>query len=142
MVKYWPAKGKSGFIVWRFMLRRDDPSPAPWTEEGQQRMEEGGYGHVIYPDNYLELQAQKEKEKRKRGSDSEEEEEDDEEEKPAGKKRKTCFKISSDWLEVIEKDTENKMIWDQVVEREVKNKKELTDYIEDLFKCIICQVSF
>ena len=24
VVKYWPEKGKSGFIVWRYLLRRDD----------------------------------------------------------------------------------------------------------------------
>jgi len=42
VVKFWPAKGKSGFIVWRYMLRRDDPSPAPWTKDGQRRIEELG----------------------------------------------------------------------------------------------------
>lgn len=24
VVKYWPEKGQSGFIVWRYRLRRDD----------------------------------------------------------------------------------------------------------------------
>ena len=43
MVKYWPQKGKAGFIVWRYLLRRDDPAPAPWTKEGKKRMEEGGW---------------------------------------------------------------------------------------------------
>ena len=38
VVKYWPNKGKSGFLVWRFLLRRDDRSPAPWTKEGKKRM--------------------------------------------------------------------------------------------------------
>ena len=32
VVKYWPHKGKSGFIVWRFLFRRDDKSLAPWEE--------------------------------------------------------------------------------------------------------------
>jgi hypothetical protein len=30
VVKYWKAKGQSGFYVWRYLLRRDDPEPAPW----------------------------------------------------------------------------------------------------------------
>ena len=42
VVKYWPEKGKKGFIVWRYLFRRDDPSEAPWTEEGKKRMEEQG----------------------------------------------------------------------------------------------------
>ena len=36
VVRYWPSKGKSGFVVWRYELRRDDPCPAPWTEEGEK----------------------------------------------------------------------------------------------------------
>ena len=48
-VKYRPENGQSGFIVWRYLFRRYDPAPAPWTEEGQKRMEE-------------EAQAKKEKE--------------------------------------------------------------------------------
>jgi len=24
VIKYWPEKGQSGFIVWRYRLRRDD----------------------------------------------------------------------------------------------------------------------
>jgi E3 ubiquitin-protein ligase UHRF1 len=42
VVKYWPEKGKSGFIVWRYLLKRDDPTPAPWTKEGKKRIEELG----------------------------------------------------------------------------------------------------
>lgn len=36
VVKYFPHKGLSGFIVWRYLLRRDDPSPAPWQNGGQE----------------------------------------------------------------------------------------------------------
>ena len=32
VVKYWKAKGQSGFFVWRYLLRRDDPEPAPWNK--------------------------------------------------------------------------------------------------------------
>lgn len=34
VVKYYKEKGKSGFMVWRYMLRRDDPTPPPWAEGG------------------------------------------------------------------------------------------------------------
>ena len=33
VVKYYPEKGKSGFKVWKFVLRRDDPSLAPWEKK-------------------------------------------------------------------------------------------------------------
>nr|CAG8551628.1 4503_t:CDS:2 [Entrophospora candida] len=38
IVKYWPEKGASGFIVWRYLMRRDDIEPAPWTPEGKKRI--------------------------------------------------------------------------------------------------------
>nr|CAD7576574.1 unnamed protein product [Timema californicum] len=38
VVKYYPEKGKAGFIVWRYVLRRDDPTFAPWTKEGKERI--------------------------------------------------------------------------------------------------------
>lgn len=47
VVKYYPQKGASGFIVWRFVLRRDDPVPAPWTKEGKARMAELGLELIV-----------------------------------------------------------------------------------------------
>ncbi|KAK7590700.1 hypothetical protein V9T40_002313 [Parthenolecanium corni] len=40
VVKYYPKHGANGLLVWRFLLRRDDPEPAPWTEEGERIIEE------------------------------------------------------------------------------------------------------
>lgn len=42
MVKYWPEIGKCGFLVWRYLLRRDDVEPAPWTSEGIERSKKLG----------------------------------------------------------------------------------------------------
>ena len=36
VVKYYPQKGESGFLVWKFVLRRDDPSPAPWEKSAKK----------------------------------------------------------------------------------------------------------
>ncbi|KAG9071309.1 E3 ubiquitin-protein ligase uhrf1 [Linnemannia hyalina] len=33
VVKYWPEKGKAGFTVWRYLMRRDDLEPAPWETQ-------------------------------------------------------------------------------------------------------------
>lgn len=42
MVQYWPEKGKSGFLVWRYLLKRDDDEPAPWTRDGKERIKKLG----------------------------------------------------------------------------------------------------
>merc|ERR1712217_420152 len=133
VVKYYPEKGQSGFIVWRYLLRRDDPSPAPWTEEGQKRIEEEGFT-LNYPEGYLEAQAEKEKE-----FINDEVEEDDDSASPAVKKTKTVYKISKEWLDLMDEDKLNANLWDQVKTKSASNKKELTDYVEEIFCCIICQ---
>ena len=61
VVKYYAEKGQSGIIVWRYLLRRDVPTPAPWTEEGMKRMEDKGFS-LNYPGGYLETQGEQEKE--------------------------------------------------------------------------------
>ncbi|KAF4802959.1 E3 ubiquitin-protein ligase UHRF2 [Turdus rufiventris] len=60
VVKYWPEIGKCGFLVWRYLLRRDDVEPAPWTSEGIERSKKLGLS-VQYPEGYLEAMASKEK---------------------------------------------------------------------------------
>ncbi|XP_045784907.1 E3 ubiquitin-protein ligase UHRF1-like [Maniola jurtina] len=52
VVKYYPEKGLSGFRVYKYLLRRDDPSPAPWEPGAKQFT-------IVYPDGYLEAEAQK-----------------------------------------------------------------------------------
>lgn len=47
VVKYYPEKGKSGFIVWRYLLRRDDNVPAPWTKEGKLRIASLGLEIIV-----------------------------------------------------------------------------------------------
>ncbi|XP_066501974.1 E3 ubiquitin-protein ligase UHRF2-like [Hoplias malabaricus] len=68
VVKYWPEIGKCGFLVWRYLLRRDDLEPAPWTPEGIERSKKLGL-KVQYPPGYLEAMANKtKKEASARGS--------------------------------------------------------------------------
>ncbi|KAJ3336495.1 hypothetical protein HDU93_002697 [Gonapodya sp. JEL0774] len=42
LVRYWPERNAKGFLCWRYEFRRDDPAPAPWTPEGQQRIKDLG----------------------------------------------------------------------------------------------------
>ncbi|XP_004688931.1 PREDICTED: E3 ubiquitin-protein ligase UHRF1 [Condylura cristata] len=79
VVRYWPEKGKSGFLVWRYLLRRDDDEPGPWTKEGKDRIKKLGLT-MQYPEGYLEALARKEKEKENRKRVAEDTEEEEEEE--------------------------------------------------------------
>ncbi|GAA6217116.1 E3 ubiquitin-protein ligase UHRF2-like isoform X1 [Lates japonicus] len=60
VVKYWPEIGKCGYLVWRYLLRRDDLEPAPWTPEGLERIKKLGLA-VQYPPGYLAAMANKTK---------------------------------------------------------------------------------
>ncbi|XP_012685480.2 E3 ubiquitin-protein ligase UHRF2 [Clupea harengus] len=60
VVKYWPEIGKCGFLVWRYLLRRDEQEPAPWSPEGAERIKKLGL-KVQYPPGYLEAMANKTK---------------------------------------------------------------------------------
>ncbi|CAJ1070214.1 LOW QUALITY PROTEIN: E3 ubiquitin-protein ligase UHRF1 [Xyrichtys novacula] len=58
VVKYWPEIGKCGYLVWRYLLRRDDMEPAPWTPEGLERINKLGLA-IQYPPGYLAAMANK-----------------------------------------------------------------------------------
>uniref|UniRef100_A0A8C5DQ69 E3 ubiquitin-protein ligase UHRF n=1 Tax=Gouania willdenowi TaxID=441366 RepID=A0A8C5DQ69_GOUWI len=60
VVKYWPEIGKCGYLVWRYLLRRDDLEPAPWTPEGLERIQKLGL-RVQYPPGYQAAMANKTK---------------------------------------------------------------------------------
>ncbi|XP_073491296.1 E3 ubiquitin-protein ligase UHRF2 [Aquarana catesbeiana] len=70
VVKYWPEIGKCGFLVWRYLLRRDDVEPAPWTAEGIERSKKLGLT-LQFPEGYLEAMANKEKKVKKPPTKSE-----------------------------------------------------------------------
>lgn len=49
VVKYWSEKNDMGLIVWRFLLRRDDPVPAPWTRDGRNRIRRLHLDQIMEP---------------------------------------------------------------------------------------------
>ena len=150
VVKYWPQTGKAGFKVWRYVLRRDDPAPAPWTKEGKKRIEEGGWADMQYPENYLENQAKKLAEKAAKL-----EEEGGDKPKGKGTKRKNSdeadseqikqkkvavakYKISADHKKAFNKDALNVKLWEQVLDKEMKTRKDLVEAVEEIFACVVC----
>ena len=47
--------------------------------------------------------------------------------------------MGSEEKALVNKDKKNKKLWQEVMEGSYKNKKEMTDKVEEVFCCIICQ---
>ncbi|NWZ87384.1 UHRF1 ligase, partial [Poecile atricapillus] len=152
VVKYWPETGKSGFLVWRYLLRRDDEEPAPWTKEGKDRMKKLGLT-MQYPEGYLEAVANKDKEKENSGDDEfdtpgkgkRKRKSADGEEKlitsPAGTPKKTKvepYKLTSQQKSLIKSDEANEKLWNEVLEA-LKDGPKFLSKVEEAFLCICCQ---
>lgn len=124
VIKYYPEKGKSGFIVWRYKLRRDDPTPAPWEEGGQQF-------DMIYPDGYLEAQEKKGTKRVLTDSSNS---------SPAPKRTKTeVYKLPADVKSLIDEDTGNAKSWKECKECLREGKVKFLEKVEEIFMCICCQ---
>ena len=167
VVEYWPEKGRSGLLVWKFRFRRDDTAPAPWTDAGKKIIEQKGF-KCIFPEGYEEAQAAKAKKAaekgaatkgkgkgkgRKRKVSNEEEIEGvavTEEvskgdfvprifESSEAKRSKTRYEIADDWVELIKADEVNGATWKEILEKEYEKKLDFTDNIEYHFTCPVCQ---
>ncbi|XP_043917019.1 E3 ubiquitin-protein ligase UHRF2 [Protopterus annectens] len=160
VVKYWPEIGKCGFLVWRYLLRRDDTEPAPWTPEGIERSKKLGLT-VQYPEGYLEAMANKEKkdkikrpvkpeqdnhsngsQKRSREDENEEmvspckmenlEEYDEDDEKGEP------FQLTPQQQWLIREDCLNKRLWDEALSS-LNEGPNFLRRVEQTFMCICCQ---
>ncbi|KAK4320574.1 hypothetical protein Pmani_008578 [Petrolisthes manimaculis] len=158
IVKYWQDKGKSGFMVWRYLLKRDDPTPAPWTKDGKKRMEMLGL-EMQYPEGYLEAQKEKEEsqgknsesdgdegnnktpksKKRKGAADKEYENNNDGE--PDAKKRKSSggYIIPKEIENLITKDTKNSKLWNECKAKILDGRTQFLNSVQEKFECICCQ---
>ncbi|CAJ0924219.1 unnamed protein product [Ranitomeya imitator] len=122
VVKYWPEIGKCGFLVWRYLLRRDDMEPAPWTPEGTERSKKLGLT-LQFPEGYLEAMANKEKKDKvkKQPVKSEPSSPDDVEEVvPPKLIRRSeeggeAFQLTEQQHWLIKEDSLNQKLWDEVL---------------------------
>ncbi|XP_041041881.1 E3 ubiquitin-protein ligase UHRF1-like isoform X1 [Carcharodon carcharias] len=159
VVKYWPEIGKSGFLVWRYLLRRDDVEPAPWTPEGKDRTKKLGL-KMQYPEGYLEAMANKEKKGKKqepnsvvnncgRAAQKRRQENASTATVTAPPAPKTVKLAQDDaegetyqltpqqqWL--IREDCLNKKLWDEALASLMEGPKFLRK-TEQIFMCICCQ---
>uniref|UniRef100_A0A671UE37 E3 ubiquitin-protein ligase UHRF n=1 Tax=Sparus aurata TaxID=8175 RepID=A0A671UE37_SPAAU len=135
IVKYWPAKGKSGFLVWRYLLKRDDDEPAPWTRDGKERIKKLGltmqvkmhstvyvykkskYGFsvILGCDELLTSPA-----------------------KTPKKMKVEQYKLTKEQKALIKSDEANKKVWGEAMESLSLGPKFLNK-VEEVFLCICCQ---
>ncbi|CAG8469649.1 1489_t:CDS:1 [Diversispora eburnea] len=124
VVRYWPEKGKSGFIVWRYEMRRDDDEPAPWSPEGKKRIAE--LGLTMYVPDELKDEESKKRKSGEGGSSNKK-----------AKKTKT-YKPSSTLAKLIAKDKKNARAWKIVMGKDCDTLAEFISSIEEEFKCPVC----
>ncbi|XP_067677716.1 E3 ubiquitin-protein ligase UHRF1-like [Haliotis asinina] len=144
IVKYWPEAGKSGFLVWRYLLRRDDPTPSPWSAAGKKRIKQMGF-EMQYPDGYQEAQALKDKEKEEaaeatpKGRGRKKRKAEDSPVSTPKKAKVSQFKIESEQLDKIKEDNVNKKLWEEVMEFTKEGRPKFIQKMEETFICICCQ---
>ncbi|XP_074424505.1 E3 ubiquitin-protein ligase UHRF2-like isoform X1 [Larus michahellis] len=157
VVKYWPEIGKCGFLVWRYLLRRDDIEPAPWTSEGMERSKKLGLS-VQYPEGYLEAMASKEKkdkvkkqtvkqEPTSQSNGNQKRTIDDgiEETKNTSKAMRMgdggkgeTFQLTQQQQWLIKEDCMNQKLWDEVL-ASLKEGPNFLKKLEQSFMCVCCQ---
>ena len=116
VVKYYPEKGQAGFKVWKFLLRRDDPSPAPW-EEGAKK-----YSCIM---GNITTKAKKRKN------------DENGNEKSNKAKIDEQYELENELLELIEKDVKNEQKWNELIEFKAR-KDQWFEKVQEEFTCIIC----
>ncbi|XP_046382805.1 E3 ubiquitin-protein ligase UHRF1-like [Ischnura elegans] len=134
VVEYWKEKGKSGFDVWRYRLRRDDETPAPWTAAGKKRVEALGL-KMIYPDGYEEAKAM---EKDKTSSPSVKRKITSPEPTKAKKMKAAAYKLPADVKKLIQQDSNTKL-WEDCEATLNEGKPAFLAKVAEIFTCICCQ---
>ncbi|KAJ2142136.1 hypothetical protein IW142_004479 [Coemansia sp. RSA 564] len=137
IVKYWKEKGVSGFYVWRYLFRRDDPEPAPWTDEGKAFIEKMGF--TMYdPDGDADGRTGKTKAGSAVAGTKRKNEGESSVQSPVAVKRK--FQPTAALRELVRLDTDNTRMWANIHEKEYATE---SAYLEELteghLSCPICQ---
>uniref|UniRef100_A0A8C6NZA7 E3 ubiquitin-protein ligase UHRF n=1 Tax=Nothobranchius furzeri TaxID=105023 RepID=A0A8C6NZA7_NOTFU len=123
VVKYWPDKGKSGFLVWRYLLKRDDDEPAPWTRDGKEKIKKLGLTMQDYITMFSWVLSESPKTS------------------PAKSLKKIkveVYKLSHEQKTLIKNDEQNKKLWDEAMGSLSLGPKFLNK-VEEVFLCICCQ---
>ncbi|XP_025743628.1 E3 ubiquitin-protein ligase UHRF2 isoform X3 [Callorhinus ursinus] len=148
VVKYWPEISSShGFLVWRYLLRRDDVEPAPWTSEGIERSRRLCL-RLQYPVGYpSDKEGKKTKgQSKKQASGASKRPTTDDDCPSASKVLKTpdsaeaveAFQLTPQQQHLIREDHQNQKLWDEVLASLVEGPNFLKK-LEQSFMCVCCQ---
>ncbi|XP_034266255.1 E3 ubiquitin-protein ligase UHRF2 isoform X2 [Pantherophis guttatus] len=158
VVKYWPEIGKCGFLVWRYLLRRDDAEPAPWTTEGIDRSKKLGLS-LQYPEGYWEAMANKDKKDKVKKQPVKQEPmeqsngnqkrpiNDDNIKQPTNTAKTMklndggkgeAFQLTQQQQWLIQEDSPNQKLWDEVL-KFLKEGPNFLKKLEQSFMCVCCQ---
>ncbi|XP_025857149.1 E3 ubiquitin-protein ligase UHRF2 isoform X2 [Vulpes vulpes] len=148
VVKYWPEISSShGFLVWRYLLRRDDVEPAPWTSEGIERSRRLCL-RLQYPVGYpSDKEGKKTKgQSKKQASEASKRPSTDGDCPSASKVLKTsdsaeaveAFQLTPQQQHLIREDHQNQKLWDEVLASLVEGPNFLKK-LEQSFMCVCCQ---
>ncbi|KAM9642643.1 E3 ubiquitin-protein ligase UHRF2 isoform 1-T1 [Trichechus inunguis] len=148
VVKYWPEISSShGFLVWRYLLRRDDVEPAPWTSEGIERSRRLCL-RLQYPAGYpSDKEGKKTKgQSKKQTSETSKRPNPDDECPSASKMVKRsdsaeaveAFQLTPQQQHLIREDRHNQKLWDEVLASLVEGPNFLKK-LEQSFMCVCCQ---
>uniref|UniRef100_A0A3Q3WJM6 E3 ubiquitin-protein ligase UHRF n=1 Tax=Mola mola TaxID=94237 RepID=A0A3Q3WJM6_MOLML len=138
VVKYWPEIGKCGYLVWRYLLRRDDLEPAPWTPEGLERIKKLGLSVQVRPPVCLHVQTSSPLQQTGSTCRSPVCPQYPPEPPPKRTKVAEAFQLSAEQQQLIREDTANKKLWDEAM----GNLKEGPNFLrkmEQIFMCVCCQ---
>uniref|UniRef100_A0A8C7E430 E3 ubiquitin-protein ligase UHRF n=4 Tax=Elapinae TaxID=42168 RepID=A0A8C7E430_NAJNA len=143
VVKYWPEIGKCGFLVWRYLLRRDDAEPAPWTTEGIERSKKLGLS-LQYPEGYWEAMANKEKKDKVKNlimffpDNIKQPTNTAKMMKLSDGGKGEAFKLTQQQQWLIQEDSPNQKLWDEVL-KFLKEGPNFLKKLEQSFMCVCCQ---
>uniref|UniRef100_A0A6Q2XWN0 E3 ubiquitin-protein ligase UHRF n=1 Tax=Esox lucius TaxID=8010 RepID=A0A6Q2XWN0_ESOLU len=138
VVKYWPEIGKCGFLVWRYLLRRDDVEPAPWTPEGLERIQK--LGLTVQVKEGEEDKPMEVTEEQPQSNGSQKTPKDKETAVPPAKRQKMeeAFQLTEQQQSLIEQDQPNKKNWDEAMGH-LKEGPNFLWKVEQTFMCVCCQ---
>ncbi|EGW13911.1 E3 ubiquitin-protein ligase UHRF2 [Cricetulus griseus] len=150
VVKYWPEISSShGFLVWRYLLRRDDVEPAPWTSEGIERSRRLCL-RLQYPAGYpSDKEGKKTKgQSKKQTNEATKRPASDDECPSASKVLKTsespeaveAFQLSPQQQRLVREDSQNRKLWDEVLASLVEGPDCLQrSFKAQVFSCPACR---
>uniref|UniRef100_A0AAR2IZP6 E3 ubiquitin-protein ligase UHRF n=1 Tax=Pygocentrus nattereri TaxID=42514 RepID=A0AAR2IZP6_PYGNA len=151
VVKYWPEIGKCGFLVWRYLLRRDDVEPAPWTPEGIERSKKLGLKVQVrrhthtHTHTYIYIHTHPHTRTHTHTHTHTHiyihtHPHTDEQDEPKSKRLKEveAFVLSEQQRSLIQQDQANKKLWDEALGFLIEGPNFLRK-VEQIFMCVCCQ---